>query len=77
MSRNKTRELRNAMFKIESLIPRSDASRATERERDLVCSVNCAIWEGQLYKVSAGLRRLAMTPARGAEYARIMDLLAV
>jgi hypothetical protein len=77
MSRNKTRDLRNAMYKIEILIPRRDASKATERERDLVCVVNCAIWEGQMYKISAGLRRLAMIPDRGAEYARVMELLAV
>lgn len=77
MTRNKTRELRNAMYKIETQIPKTDTSKSTERERDLVCVVNCAIWDGELYKITAGLRRLANVPERGAEYARVMDILAL
>lgn len=77
MSRRKKFDLRSAMYQMEQKIPRSDFSKSAERERDLLATINCAIWDNQMYKIAGCLTRLAQMPERGPEYGKLMELLAL
>lgn len=68
--------IRDAFHKIYTAIPAADRSKATERERDLICTANCAVWEKDLKTIARCVRRLLTSSERSADYAKIQALLA-
>lgn len=76
MSRNKKLAVRNALGAIYNAIPQADRSKGVERERDLICVANLAVWDGDIKKIHRCVRRLLGSAERGPEYAKVMALLA-
>lgn len=72
MTRNKVHAIRNALFTLETAIPKGDRSKATERERDLIAVACVALWDYNTKVVHRALRRLQDASDK---YARVMDLL--
>jgi hypothetical protein len=76
MSRDKQHAIRNALYQIETSIPKADRSQIAEWERDLIAVASCAVWDADLKKLHRCVRRLQGSPERRAQYAQVMDLLA-
>lgn len=76
MSRNKMLAIRSALHNVYTMIPAADRSKAAERERDLICVANCAVWDGDLKTITRCVRRLLPSAERGSEYAKVAQLLA-
>lgn len=76
MSRNKMHAIRDALYQIETSIPKVDRSQIAEWERDLIAVACTAVWDGDLKTIHRCVRRLQGSPQRRQQYDQLMELLA-
>lgn len=74
MSRDKKWSVRNALYSIETTIPKTK-TQLNEWERDLIATANCAIWDDDARKLVSCLRRLQNSTERSQAYGKVLELL--
>ncbi len=67
MKRKHVLTLRSMMHGAEQTIQKSDRSRVAERERDLLATAACALWDLELKKFHSCLKRLTTSPSESQQ----------